>query len=288
MVTPQTRLALDKTSFRVGLGWSIGDTGNAWMGPAVWWNGGTLTFHTFFRWLPKLGVGVFVSANTSDDGQRRHRAAGAGADGDREDRAHRPQAARPRPRRQGPGPDAAPRQWPIRPRGRRCVHRRRAGPRAAVDRVVLDSRLRESESDAAVPARRRLVRSAPAQRQSAQPGSGSSPRRSPGGGCCWPTTATSPALRPTGWRSCSPRSFRRATGSHRRGGPDRHLPRDQRDRRDPSRVACAGGRLTTDHGVLEWNGAVEEPSGPGLSFSYGLGANIAREQAWPWSPPATR
>lgn len=65
MTTPQTHLPLDLTSFRAGLGWWIGDTGNKWMGPAVYWNGDTANFHTFFRWLPKLKLGVFVSVNTA-------------------------------------------------------------------------------------------------------------------------------------------------------------------------------------------------------------------------------
>jgi CubicO group peptidase (beta-lactamase class C family) len=65
MITPQTRLPLDITSFRAGLGWWVGDAGNKWMGPAIHWNGDSAQFHTFFRWLPKLGLGVFVSVNTS-------------------------------------------------------------------------------------------------------------------------------------------------------------------------------------------------------------------------------
>jgi CubicO group peptidase (beta-lactamase class C family) len=65
MITPQTRLPLDITYFRAGLGWWVGDTGNKWMGPAISWNGDTANFHTFFRWLPKLGLGAFVSVNTS-------------------------------------------------------------------------------------------------------------------------------------------------------------------------------------------------------------------------------
>lgn len=69
MTTPQTHLPLDITSFRAGLGWWVGDTGNKWMGPAIYWNGDTANFHTFFRWLPKLGVGVFVSVNTTTAAQ---------------------------------------------------------------------------------------------------------------------------------------------------------------------------------------------------------------------------
>ncbi|MGH2938767.1 MAG: serine hydrolase domain-containing protein [Solirubrobacterales bacterium] len=65
MTTPQTHLPLDITNFRAGLGWWVGDSGNKWMGPAIYWNGDTANFHTFFRWLPKLGVGAFVSVNTS-------------------------------------------------------------------------------------------------------------------------------------------------------------------------------------------------------------------------------
>lgn len=65
MITPQTRLPLDVTSFRAGLGWFVGDTGNRWMGSADYWNGDTANIHTFLRWLPKLGLGVFVSVNTS-------------------------------------------------------------------------------------------------------------------------------------------------------------------------------------------------------------------------------
>ena len=65
MTTPQTDLPLDITSFKAGLGWTIGDTGNKWMGHAIWWNGATANFHTFFRWLPRLGLGAFVSVNTT-------------------------------------------------------------------------------------------------------------------------------------------------------------------------------------------------------------------------------
>jgi CubicO group peptidase (beta-lactamase class C family) len=65
MTTPQTHLPLDITSFKAGLGWWVGDSGNKWMGPADYWNGDTANFHTFFRWLPKLGLGAFVSVNTS-------------------------------------------------------------------------------------------------------------------------------------------------------------------------------------------------------------------------------
>jgi CubicO group peptidase (beta-lactamase class C family) len=64
MITPQARLPLDITSFQAGLGWWVGEAGNKWMGPAVHWNGSTVNFHTFFRWLPKLGLGAFVSVNT--------------------------------------------------------------------------------------------------------------------------------------------------------------------------------------------------------------------------------
>ena len=35
------------------------------MGKAIYWNGEGVNFHTFLRWLPELGVGVFVSVNTS-------------------------------------------------------------------------------------------------------------------------------------------------------------------------------------------------------------------------------
>jgi len=64
MITPQTRLPLDIAPFRAGLGWFVGDAPNAWMGTAAYWGGDTVSFHTFLRWLPKLGVGVFVSVNT--------------------------------------------------------------------------------------------------------------------------------------------------------------------------------------------------------------------------------
>jgi CubicO group peptidase (beta-lactamase class C family) len=65
MTTPQTRLPVDITYFKQGLGWWLGDEGNSWMGPAVSWDGDTANFHTFFRWLPELGLGAFVSVNTS-------------------------------------------------------------------------------------------------------------------------------------------------------------------------------------------------------------------------------
>jgi CubicO group peptidase (beta-lactamase class C family) len=65
MITPQTDLPLDISSFRPGLGWFIGDRGNSWMGQAIYWDGDSANFHTFMRWLPRLGIGVFVSVNTS-------------------------------------------------------------------------------------------------------------------------------------------------------------------------------------------------------------------------------
>jgi CubicO group peptidase (beta-lactamase class C family) len=65
MITPQTRLPLDIAPFRAGLGWNVGDAPNAWMGTAIYWNGDTANFHTFLRWLPESGLGVFVSVNTT-------------------------------------------------------------------------------------------------------------------------------------------------------------------------------------------------------------------------------
>jgi CubicO group peptidase (beta-lactamase class C family) len=65
MITPQTDLALDIAPFRAGLGWYVGDAPSAWMGRAAYWNGDTVNFHTFMRWLPRLGLGVFVSVNTN-------------------------------------------------------------------------------------------------------------------------------------------------------------------------------------------------------------------------------
>jgi len=65
MITPQTDLPLDIAPFRAGLGWFVGDEPNAWMGKAIYWNGDTANFHTFMRWLPALGLGVYVSVNTS-------------------------------------------------------------------------------------------------------------------------------------------------------------------------------------------------------------------------------
>jgi CubicO group peptidase (beta-lactamase class C family) len=65
MTTPQTHLPLDVGPAKMGLGWFVGDASNMWMGPALHWNGGTDTFRTFFRWLPKSQLGVFVSVNTA-------------------------------------------------------------------------------------------------------------------------------------------------------------------------------------------------------------------------------
>jgi CubicO group peptidase (beta-lactamase class C family) len=65
MITPQTDLPLDIAPFRQGLGWWVGDEPNAWMGKAIYWNGDTVNFHTFMRWLPALGLGVYVSVNTT-------------------------------------------------------------------------------------------------------------------------------------------------------------------------------------------------------------------------------
>ena len=65
MITPQIRAPLDIVPFRQGLGWWVGDAPNAWMGKAAYWNGDTVNFHTFLRWLPELGLGVFVSVNTT-------------------------------------------------------------------------------------------------------------------------------------------------------------------------------------------------------------------------------
>jgi CubicO group peptidase (beta-lactamase class C family) len=68
MITPQTQLPLDIVPFRQGLGWFVGDARTAWMGTAAYWNGDSVNFHTFTRWLPELGLGVFVSVNTSSPG----------------------------------------------------------------------------------------------------------------------------------------------------------------------------------------------------------------------------
>jgi CubicO group peptidase (beta-lactamase class C family) len=65
MITPQTRLPLDIVPFRAGLGWNVGDAPNAWMGKAAYWDGDTANFHTFVRWLPDAGLGVFVGVNTT-------------------------------------------------------------------------------------------------------------------------------------------------------------------------------------------------------------------------------
>ena len=65
MITPQTRAPLDIAPFRQGLGWWVGDAPNAWMGKAAYWNGDAANFHTFLRWLPELGLGVFLSVNTT-------------------------------------------------------------------------------------------------------------------------------------------------------------------------------------------------------------------------------
>ena len=65
MITPQTRLPLDIATFRQGLGWDVGDAPNAWMGTDVDKGGDTANFHTFLRWLPDLGLGVYVSVNTT-------------------------------------------------------------------------------------------------------------------------------------------------------------------------------------------------------------------------------
>ena len=64
MLTPQTDLPLDIVNTRQGLGWYLGDDTNAWMGDAASWNGDTINYHTFLRWLPELKLGVFVSVNT--------------------------------------------------------------------------------------------------------------------------------------------------------------------------------------------------------------------------------
>jgi hypothetical protein len=44
----------------------------------------------------------------------------------------------------------------------------------------------------------------------------------------------------------------------------------------PPELLPRSGRLTINHGVLEWNGVVENPSGPRLAFSYGLSPSVAR------------
>jgi hypothetical protein len=65
MEQPQTHLPIDVAPFRAGLGWYVGDAPNAWMTRALYWDGDTPNYHTFLRWLPDLGLGVFVSVNTA-------------------------------------------------------------------------------------------------------------------------------------------------------------------------------------------------------------------------------
>jgi CubicO group peptidase (beta-lactamase class C family) len=65
MITPQTDAPLDIMPWRPGLGWWVNDTSNAWMGKSAYWGGDSLFHHTFLRWLPELGVGVFVTVNTT-------------------------------------------------------------------------------------------------------------------------------------------------------------------------------------------------------------------------------
>jgi CubicO group peptidase (beta-lactamase class C family) len=65
MITPQTAMPMDVMPFRQGLGWWLGDAPKyAWMGPVAHWNGDTVNYATFMRWLPESGLGVFVSVNT--------------------------------------------------------------------------------------------------------------------------------------------------------------------------------------------------------------------------------
>ncbi len=276
MITPQTRLPLDLTSFRVGLGWCVGDTGNLWMGPAVYWNGGTATFHTFFRWLPKLGVGVFVSANTpttaSDDIGLR--ALGLMVTANTGRTAPKP----PRPARVVKVPARTLRhangRYALSAGGVFLVAAKGGGllltaassipglgrlsplmllPRADGWYVARHSAhnplARRWFKPATVAGRRVLLAhydyfSGPA----------------PNG-----VVTTFAQELPSSYRI--PQAWRTRIGTYRAtnvipGTPPELLPRSV--------------KLTISHGVLEWNGVVENPNGPRLAFSYGLGPSVAR------------
>jgi CubicO group peptidase (beta-lactamase class C family) len=276
MLTPQTRLPLDVTSFRVGLGWTLGDTGNSWMGPAVHWNGGTATFHTFFRWLPKLGVGVFVSVNTpttaSDDIGLQ--ALGLMVTATTGRTAPKP----PLPARVVKVPARTLRdangRYALAGGGVFIVTAQGGGllltppssipglgslspimllPRADgwyVARESTDNPLAGIWFKPATVAGRRVLLahynyfSGPA----------------PNG-----VVATFAEELPSRYRI--PQAWRARIGTYRATNVIRGTVPE---------LLARSGRLTINHGVLEWNGVVENPSGPSLAFSYGLGPSVAR------------
>jgi hypothetical protein len=64
MITPQTSLPLDIATFRMGLGWWVGDSTISWMGDVIHHAGHTISNDTEVMWLPRSKLGVFVSVNT--------------------------------------------------------------------------------------------------------------------------------------------------------------------------------------------------------------------------------
>ena len=270
MTTPQTHLPLDITSFRAGLGWWIGDSGNKWMGRAIYWNGDTANFHTFFRWLPELGLGVYVSVNTSSPVQVQEevglRALGLMVTA----KSGRTAPAPPRP---APVADA--------PSSRKL--RRAAGLYASSSGLT----------SVTVAGNGLRIRRVP-------PSPGVSPAKMLPRADGWYAGRSLPPGNPfsSAWIKPATVDGRRLLLTHidRIQGPepngvvtvlgekipsDYRIPRVWRSRTGsyratnvvPASVESESprtGELRIVRGVLEWNGLVVNPEGPGLAFTYGL------------------
>lgn len=267
MLTPQTRLPLDITSFAAGLGWWVGDAGNKWMGPAIHWNGDTLTFHTFFRWLPKLGLGVFVSVNTTSTAQVRDeiglRALGLMVTA----KTGRTAPTPPRPARVVKVPASTLRRaighyassstglytvtatggglrvtpTPPRPGVRSVTLLPRANGWYAAAHPAGDNPLAAVWIKPATVAGRHLLLAHYDKLVGPAPNG---------------VVTTFAEKIPSSYRI--PQAWRARTGSYRATNIIPGTPADRTV------------RLTIEHGVLEWNGLVEAPAGPSLAFTFGF------------------
>jgi CubicO group peptidase (beta-lactamase class C family) len=271
MLAPQTRLPLDIASYEVGLGRILGDTGSTWMGPAVHWNGGTPSFQTFFRWLPQLGLGAFVSINTpgttmSDVGMRALGLMVTAKTG-----------------RTAPAP-AKPARVVDKAAPRKLGGRYATAPDGLWNLTVKGGAL-ELTPLSSFPG---LTSSSPLRLLSRAGGwyaahaTSDHPLTS-----IWfkpetiagrhlllahyPTgvVATFAERLPANYRI--PRAWRARVGTYR---ATNIIPGSTRGSGFEQVPPTA--RLTIDRGVLKWNGAIENPSGPRLAFAYGMSPSLAR------------
>jgi CubicO group peptidase (beta-lactamase class C family) len=280
MTVPQTDLPLDLTTYQVGLGWTVGDSGNAWMGPALHWNGGTTTFQTFFRWLPKLGLGAFVSSNTpgtvnNEIGMRALGLMVTAKTGRKPPEPARParvvkRSTRVLARAAGRYASAPDGLWRLTARDGALL----LSPLSAVP--GLDTR-----------APVRLLPRADGWFAARQPsdhplgGIWFKPRTVAGRHLLMAhySTFSGPAANgavapfaqrlPAGYRI--PAAWRARVGTYRATNIIPGSAPGAGFEQAPPVV-----RLTITHGVLEWNGTIEQPSGPRLAFAYGMSPSLAR------------